>query len=697
MFKRSLQPFEENRKRHCCWDKPLLSLPKSEQVKDGPEKLIVAQTDKNLEHIKKKEVTNETYASGNDTRQLSIEQRKIVHFFRIKLGNLVVNARAGTGKSYVQATIARERAKRGEKTIMLMFSKDLKENSREDLSDIRSHVYVHSFHSVVQCVTGVQCRNDLEAEKFIDGITSAKNEFQFSDVTLLMLDEMQDATNLHIGIIRKIRRLISPNHRLIVCGDVFQNIFGSVGANVEYILRAAEIFNCKFETMSLTTCFRLTIANAEWINENLHPRCLQIFPNFWRIWGAKIMAMWGDGLKGNPDKIGVPVKQIIVDSMFDAPTPEIMSYLQVWAEEGHENMAILSPSVKDRSSPGQLIKRLNIHRSHNWNIRSGHVDSGNEACKKHKADLSTIHAFKGDEKDNILFWGFDYFVEEMAHKSSEKYPVMWPFFAFCLAYVALTRAKRELLVVSSCRQFFSQTNVASKIPLTNQISFYVRDLFDFVPTDKKINCLITETVVKDLHRGVLRPDFEMQGRSPLTKENMSALYGIAIENAMAQRIQQPTSPIDWPALIKEAGLTCISNYVTFHQLHDNWKNMLPLSYLNTVLYRALMLVEQFREDTFYHNDKCIAEITTSKGIVNLKGEFDFRFGGKKKDDVIIGGTIVELKCTQEHEIEHSMQVKLYEYVFKSKDVYVLNPILGLLTKVTASEDFVRAVVERKIN
>ncbi|RSL56770.1 hypothetical protein CEP54_008652 [Fusarium duplospermum] len=357
----------------------------------------------------------------------SDDQHKIAKLCRTE--NVVVSARPGSGKtSTAEAIIA---AHPDLRVLVLTYSKRLQLETRRRL---RSYLNceVYTFHSMGGKLFGTQVSNDAILSKLIQEAVGRNElpQWSFEPFDIIVLDEFQDCTEslfwLTTCFIRANQKKADGKRaRLVVLGDGRQAIYGFRGADDRYLTLTPELFGpvspYPFAKVTLRQSFRLSEQSVRFIND--------VF------------------LRGEPcitsNKAG-PKPIVLKCAPFDSYSlakklwPLIKHY-------GAENTAILSPSVRQHGlKQGPLQKVVNI-LSKRYGVPI-HVPPNEEASLKDKVIdgklcVSTIHQFKGNERDLVIVFGTDasYFKKLGRHLPDDRCPNE--------TFVALTRAKEQLVLI----------------------------------------------------------------------------------------------------------------------------------------------------------------------------------------------------------------------------------------------------------
>ncbi|RSM19101.1 hypothetical protein CDV31_002022 [Fusarium ambrosium] len=357
----------------------------------------------------------------------SEDQENIAKLCRTE--NVIVSARPGSGKtSTAEAIIA---AYPDLRVLVLTYSKRLQ---LETLRRLRPYpnCEVLTFHSMASRLFRTEVSNDAILLKQIK-LVLGRNElpqWSFEPFDIIVLDEFQDCTEslfwlTNCFIRANQKRSGGKPARLVVLGDERQSIFGFRGADDRYLTLARELFGpaspYPFSSAQLRQSFRLSKQSVQFINN--------VF------------------LGGEPcitsDKEG-PRPIVLKCAPFDSYSlakklwPLIKCY-------GAKNTAFLSPSVRQHGSKQGPLQRVVNILSTRYHVPIA-VPPSEEAPLDDKVIdgklcVSTIHQFKGNERDLVIVFGtdasfFKYFGRHLPDDRCSNE-----------TFVALTRAKEQLVLI----------------------------------------------------------------------------------------------------------------------------------------------------------------------------------------------------------------------------------------------------------
>lgn len=386
----------------------------------------------------------------------------------IVLQNAVVNACAGGGKSSVCYEIAKTLAKRDSTAVIYMtYSSVLKNEARRRLNEYRDLVDIHSIHSAVMAYFGQPCNSDHQLTLFASKVssvttTTTTNSRKLSRVRLLIVDEAQDTNSTHHTVIKHILKFCHPRCQMLVIGDIFQQIYNrDLSKLYDVFQKPMECFETKFnfKPFRLSVSFRITIPMARYVNAKLNPAQLRTAsPVAWQKYGKFLTDCWGQGITGRPgSEMDESVSTVCVSdhNTSSLGTKPLMDYLRdilrrTLDVHSPSELMVIGRSVKSHTPVGRLVKLYHERAPDVPWYRNDSVvnniasNSGNlDAILRNKATYSTIHSAKGLGKKHVMFIGFDENLLSASLREGHGACLAW-----CLAYVALTRASDKLTVVT---------------------------------------------------------------------------------------------------------------------------------------------------------------------------------------------------------------------------------------------------------
>ncbi|RYP42687.1 hypothetical protein DL767_000056 [Monosporascus sp. MG133] len=353
----------------------------------------------------------------------SHEQRKVVKFSRTQ--NVVVSARPGSGKTATaEAIVAANPDKR---VGGLTYSRPLRNETSRRLRAY-SNFRAFTFHEMAGQLLGAKVYNDSklseQRRKVLD--SNQLPHLGCEPFDIIVLDEFQDCTDLIFWLVSC---FILANQqatggqfaRLVVLGDERQSIYRFRGADSRYLTLAPELLRPiaphPWDNVPLSQSFRLPDQSVRFIND--------VF-----LGGKPYIT----GSKPGPKPIVLRCNPFNSYSLAKTLSPLIKRH-------GAKNSAILAPSVR-KNRPLQDLTNILAEK---YRVRIA-VSTDAEAplddrVTKGKMCVSTIHQFKGSERDLIILFGIDcsffrYFGRDLPDDSCPNE-----------IFVALTRARKQLVLV----------------------------------------------------------------------------------------------------------------------------------------------------------------------------------------------------------------------------------------------------------
>ena len=370
---------------------------------------------------------------------------------------------------------------------------------------------VYTFHEMAGILSGSTIENDASLLQFIRHIHNI-NRLPCGKLVpfdIVVLDEFQDCTELLYWLtccfIRVISQMKAGGHppRIVVLGDERQSIFRFRGADSRFLTRAPELLNpiapYPWDNIQLDRSFRLSEQTVRFINEAF-------------LHGQPYITSDKDGpkpivLQYNPRKYSM-----LAEKLF----PMINFY-------GAANSVILAPSIR-KNWP--LIDLTNIlAQKYHVPIVVQTIDDGalDDLVTRGKMCVSTIHHFKGSERDLTIVLGMDssflkIFGRNLRHDQCPNE-----------VFVALTRASKQLVLV--------QDNAQDQMPFVSVEALYETANVEILAAEKRE---LRETVKNTAHKAVW--DIVRHMRDDV-------LYDIAACHLRIQELPESTTEIKLPRIV----------------------------------------------------------------------------------------------------------------------------------------------------
>ncbi len=387
-------------------------------------------SDKRIFYFKDKKIT------------LTDEQEKITYDDINK--NMLIIAAAGSGKTSTIITRIKyllDNNVKEESIILTTFTRNAANDMREKLFDImgyKTNVIVGTIDSISKSYVekGDDTITNVEdyAPKFLDLIRTQANYLK--DFKYLFVDEFQDINDLQFNIINEFYK---AGVYIIGVGDDSQNIYEFRGSNIKYILQFQKYFENSV-IHKLTRNFRST-------NEIVNIANTCIAKNFNRI--PKTM------IASNPKYInqhfGKPVFKSFSNSMQQYLYVLDMIKYYLTKNITEDSICIMSPINKP------LLEMTKLLTDNGINNYYAHGDETKKILKKTgHISLNTIHRSKGLEWSIVFLINMNDDQNKMTYniENVDMYKKMIEANRR-LFYVAITRAKRELYILTD-----SMTNIS---------------------------------------------------------------------------------------------------------------------------------------------------------------------------------------------------------------------------------------------
>lgn len=519
---------------------------------------------------------------------LSDEQRAVVEAVAENGYNAIVNAVAGSGKTRTALATALKWLSHNpspcsSRVVLLAYNKRLEQDmkkQRNGMSNpLASLIDVATVHGLARRVFGGTTKtDDGDLHRWTSANAPPKNGPL--NYGLVIIDEAQDMYPILFKFLHFfIEVCIFGRPQLLVLGDPFQLLYRFKGADEDFILRADEKFAdvcspVQFKHFKLSISFRISHEVATWININLNPNNLvrarlqgqsdADASRWWQKYGDDIRAWWGDGIRANPMRPAEPdsLKYVKPPTEYEfkfglRKVGKRMRFVDeirgVFEQYDSERSVLITPSISPHlQSPVRVVtNRLSMinNEQQSWLIENNDGDANDRTStdiRKNKRIATTIHKFKGCERDAVVVLGLDSFAE-----GREKVDCRNVFNVF---YVAATRARKKLLIIQwndqpyvthSSRTVQAEDDLLSFDPgyeVTRALEFCQFDPVLSVEANDNNSCLQAFQAASCIPVPLDRDNYIVRGvhcsKRQRTNENVSAVIGTSVEVHVQLRLDE---------------------------------------------------------------------------------------------------------------------------------------------------------------
>ncbi len=355
-------------------------------------------------------------------KSASDEQKTILE--HVALGRSVkVDAVAGSGKTTTCLHIAKSNPTKA--VFQLTYNARLKLETRARASQLGiQNIEVHSYHAFfVKYFDGSGFTDVSIIECLKRGPPELRAPLRCD---ILIIDEAQDMNLLYFQLVLLLLRSISDNlPQLIVMGDCKQSIFNFNGADHRFLSLADKIFKRDMEEARLSTSYRLTTQTAAFINE-----CCVGAPQMHAVRSGRKPQYVIDNVFG--EEIARRVFEYLTDPRFSAG-----------------DIFVLCASVRSEAGPARILANRLTQMGVPIFVSISEEDPMDEDILTGKVVFSTFHQSKGLERPVVFVLGFDAGYFQFYKRNAGNVGVINN-----EMYVALTRAKQELILVHHCGHDF---------------------------------------------------------------------------------------------------------------------------------------------------------------------------------------------------------------------------------------------------
>jgi hypothetical protein len=355
-------------------------------------------------------------------KSASDEQKAILaHVARGR--SVKVDAVAGSGKTTTCLHVAKSNPTKA--VFQLTYNARLKLETRARASQLSIHnIEVHSYHAFFVKYFDESGFTDVS---IIEHLKRGPPKLRVPlHCDILIIDEAQDMNLLYFQLVLLLLQFLSETPpQLIVMGDCKQSIFNFNGADHRFLSLADKIFKREMEEARLSTSYRLTTQTAAFINEC----CV----------GAPQMHAVRDGRK----------PQYVIDNVFgEEIARRIFEYLTD-PRFSAGDIFVLCASVRSDAGPAKILANRLTQMGVPIFVSISEEDPMDEDILAGKVVFSTFHQSKGLERSVVFLLGFDAGYFQYYKKNEGNVGVINN-----EMYVALTRAKQELILVHHCGNDF---------------------------------------------------------------------------------------------------------------------------------------------------------------------------------------------------------------------------------------------------
>lgn len=373
----------------------------------------------------------------------SDEQENIINL--IKDNNVLVDSVAGCGKT---TTVVHTSLRYPQSNILLlMYNKRLKEETKKRIRELGlKNVEVQNFHSFYVRHYEGDSFTDVGLAQTVNRDNPPKTPFTFD---LIVIDEAQDLKLIFYRSFCKIHKdNLYPNPRIMILGDKFQNIYKFLGSDERFLIYAPKIFTLKkneqkhelgggapqWKEAKLSISYRLTRQTASFIN-----KCTLGYD---RIVAVK------DG----------PLVKYVVCNLYSVPIRIVKQMIEKY---GYENIFIVSNSVKSSKSPlRHIANKLSAEGIPIFVPQSDDSDI-DERVIAGKLVFTTYNQTKGLERECVFVFNIDEWNPEGASQTTPN-----------AVYVAMTRAKTQLIMLHSEKSQYANFMIREQIPKYAEFIIY---------------------------------------------------------------------------------------------------------------------------------------------------------------------------------------------------------------------------------
>jgi DNA polymerase III epsilon subunit-like protein/nucleoside-triphosphatase THEP1 len=616
----------------------------------------------------------------------SEEQRIIIAACK-NHNNVIVDAVAGSGKTTTLLGIAE--ALPEHRILGVLFNKSLKEETRLRAQEKQLHLLeVHNYHALARKYYDNTIINDTGITKLLKANTRPIKKLPL--FSRLIIDEVQDMNPLYFKLIKKvITDIANPQLKLTVMGDRFQAIYSFFNADTRFLTHADQIhptITGSWERTSLATTYRCSKTICAFVNESL---------------------IGYDRLKPAAQAPGFPVTYIH-GSAFQAHK-YLFQQIQLFLRQGYkpDDIFILAPSVKSNAAKDTPVKTLEnalvdadipVYVPSETSVEIA-TDGGNPTLGK--IVMTTFHQSKGLERDIVIIYNFDDSYYKFFNRDANP-TVLSP-----ELYVAITRCKKHLFVVHDAKNAALQYlrnpsdeymrivthrgNVLDMIPETGATeptavgvrNFKASEMTDYLTAEAILEAQAFLRVNIDVEPYTKIPMLSMVQTSQKRYEIVSDLNGIAIPAVYEWRLRKRMRIANEQKLLLKEGkyadryCDLIQRIVPTQE--PSISTVLEIANIFSSFYSGYHhKVAQIKEYNWLSNDSiepCMKILEENLSTTDIQYEVSLPETIFEKMYVIHGqvdayshekSTLWELKCTENLDHTHEIQLAVYAWIFSKQ-------------------------------
>jgi DNA polymerase III epsilon subunit-like protein len=613
----------------------------------------------------------------------SEEQARAISEFRAG-NNILVDSVAGGGKTTFILHLAR--AIGDMPILVLTYNRKLRDETfARAASAGLCTTDVYTYHGFCGRYFARTCCDDRALAK------CAREVIQ-TEYRALIVDESQDVTPLYYKLIRNI---IAHNSagipRIVIIGDKYQSIYAFAGADARFLTMARELYEMPFAQCDFSTTYRCTIPMARFVNALIgHERIRAIRD------GARVGHM--------------------IANIFSMEIPTLIE--NRIRQYGATRVLILVPSFRAKPYAG-IANALSARNIDIYASGSDTQEPVREAMNG-KLVMLTYHQSKGIERDCVFVLGFDasYFVYYCKDAPST---------VLCNAqYVALTRARKELIVVQNCacaNLSFATTALAqcarigarnlrpramphidSKLGITRFVTYKSRD------TIARVWKLIKPMRIQKA-RDVIDVPIVARGRNGCVEE-VSDITGTALPLLYGKQCGCANVLCGNESTLDDRLARMMREYRNFYcpqctTLRDTLRTAALLNAYASHYEHKLRQIASWDWLTDNMANRALARMTTvlgegNKGVEQEKVIFG-EYGGLQLVGIIdwydaraARPICYEIKCVRKLRDEHFLQLACYAYILSEAgicaDYRLFNVFSGKLYSITANQRNLKRVM-----
>lgn len=611
--------------------------------------------------------------------------------------SVIVNAVAGSGKTTTVLSIA-DRLKHL-RILLVTYNTALRLDTRKKVAAKGiANVEVHTYHSAARAYYDETTTTDMGVEA---SLGMAPRDLPPFDIVIA--DECQDMTPLLYAFCRKLVGDLPRQPVVGLFGDDMQGVYQFKGADSRFLTLGDLLWpDFRFARHALSESFRITDSMAGFVNRNL-------------LGYDKIVAR----------KAGEPVGVVVSNSASDTIIPLIFRLFERGVRPS--DIFVLAPSLSKSSRAFIAVENALVRCNIPVHIPVQDDRTLDDDVMRNKVVFSTFHQSKGRERRIAIIIGLDGGYSRTYARDLPETECPPP------AYVACTRGSELLVLVqkegAGCPRFVNISNrshlrVEGDLehaeprghavlygPKRATVTGLVRHMsYDLSAKLHATLSPLMETVAPasnniSIPSKVMTQNKSFEDVSDITALALSAMFEVerGIDTPTILESIRGARLTSFLAKYAEALPKAYTKPEHFLFLANVCKAVETRQYFRLRQIKTYDWISEEQADLILQNyRRHVGDVEDFEYPVAVKGH---RVGDEKKDiighiDVVTKGVVFEIKCVQQLQLEHVVQLLLYRWLWAKtcqatrgpRDFKILNIHTGECLRLNGTDEEIDTIV-----